>query len=118
MDEDAEMLFPNAGGNGNGFPHGSTSNKKQPSPADPPTKSNSYADVASKSPPSTVGTATTTVSTVSSLKTPSYSSQVSAPDCLYGRILNQRPKRNVAIDGLANFIQFCVTPSHEKDVLP
>jgi hypothetical protein len=118
VDEDAEVLFPNAGGNGNGFPPGSTSNKKQPSPTDPPTKSDSYADVASKSPPSTVGTATTTVSTVSSLKTPSYSSQGSVPDSLSGRILNQRPKCNVAIDGLANFIQFCVTPSREKDVLP
>jgi hypothetical protein len=118
VDEDAEVLFPNASSNGNSDPPGSANNKKQPSSSDPPSKSHSYAELASKSPPSTVGTATTTESTVSSLKSPSYSSQGSVPDSLSGRILNQCPKRNVAIDGLANFIQFCVTPSQEKVVLP
>ena len=118
IDADAEVLFPNATVNATDPPSAPTGNMQQPLSKYPPSKPDSYAAALSSSPPSTVGTATTAASTVSSLKTPSYSSQSSIPDSLSGRILNSRPKRNTAIDGIANFVQFSVVPSREKDVTP
>jgi hypothetical protein len=82
VDADAEVLFPNASVNATDPPSAPTGNMQQPLSKDPPSKPDSYAAALSSSPPSTVGTTTTAASTVSSLKTPSYSSQSFIPDSL------------------------------------
>lgn len=66
-------------------------------------------------PPATIATkstASTAQSTVSSLNTPATVSSVT------GRLLNQRPRRDATIDGIANYVSISCPPSKDKNADP
>ena len=74
-----------------------------------------YCSVARSVPPSLHTAATEPSSGVSSFTS---QSQVSAPVSLTGRLLNTRPRRNTAVDGIANFLSVSIPASREPRADP
>jgi hypothetical protein len=68
-----------------------------------------------ETPPPTIATQTTAASSVSSVTQQTPASVVSA---VSGRLLNTRPRRDVSVDGVANFVVFACAPSKDKNADP
>jgi hypothetical protein len=111
VDIDAEDLFKSPPATKP--PPASTQSPKTPAPSAavsrdpiPPVQSTPPVTIATKS------TASTAQSTVSSLQTPATVSSHT------GRLLNQRPRRNPTIDGIANFVSISCPPRKDKNLEP
>lgn len=83
----------------------------------------SYVAALKKTPPDTIATASTAQSSVSSLRTPSGESasgqtQGSGISSVTGKLLNTRPRRNVQLDGVANYVAITIHPSRSARVIP
>ena len=96
-------------------PNAATASASYAAAAKPPFK---FVPVPTVVPPSTQATLTSLNAASATPRTPATTVMSQTPSTMSGRLLNLRPKRNVRLDGQANFVQISVPPARGGKTLP